>query len=176
MNAVARELNCTAPALQGRFGSKSGLLQSFLRWGTALVTERFRRVRRDHASPIVALRERFRYPDIDRLQDDYEIGNSINQINLIGFHVAAWSDPALHDLEKERRQLFEDEIVALLTEAVENGEIKGCDPRRLGRLILAATVGTELQWVSDPDPVIGDRLVEVIDDLVRPYCVQSHQP
>lgn len=173
MNAIAKELGCTAPALQGRFGSKAGLLQAFLRWGTEVSADQFARARQQHDSRIRALVERFRYPDDWVIDQHHEIGDLDNQINLLGFHVAAWSDPDLHECERERRTLFEEEIVALLTEALELGEIQGCDPRRLGQNILAAIVGTELQWVSNPEPVSGKRLGELIEELIQPYRVRN---
>ena len=45
----------------------------------------------------------------------------------------------------------------------------GCDPRRLGRTLLAALTGTALQWAGDAERGIEERLVEVIDEVVRPY-------
>lgn len=166
VEAVAGELGYTGPALMGRFGSKSGLLRAYLLWANEASLRRFRRAREENPSPLEALRARFRIPTEERLD---EVSDSLTYINLVVFHVAAWADPQLRDMEEERRKLFESEIASLLDVAQQTGEIAGCDVHRLGKTLLAALTGTALQWASDQDRVIQDRLVEVIDELVEPY-------
>jgi AcrR family transcriptional regulator len=170
VGSIAKELHCTAPALLGRFGSKSGLLRAFMEWGNRSSADHFQRARSEHTSPLDALRARFL---ISEINDSHEIGDALNHVNLLAFHVAAWADPDLHDLEVERRALFRDEIISMLEEAQYVGEIAGCQAANLGKTMLAAIAGTELQWVNDPNPIIGERVVEVIDDLVRPYLVHG---
>ena len=166
VNAVAQELGCTAPALIRRFGSRRDLLLAYLAWANTTARERFRWARETHASPLAALHARFQIPTAERPD---EVANPTGYANLVDFHLAAWADPALREVEKERRELFEDEIAALLEEAHSAGEIAGCDPRRLGRTLLTALTGAALQWASDHERAIEERLGEVIDEIVGPY-------
>ncbi len=55
---LARDLGCTAPALNVRFGSRIGLLKAYYAWATQMDSERFRRVRDEFTSPIAAVRAR----------------------------------------------------------------------------------------------------------------------
>src|SRR5687767_10768486 len=66
VEAVAAEVGCTGPALIRRFGSKRGLLRAYLERANAVSLARFRRVRQAHASPLEALRARFRIPTEER--------------------------------------------------------------------------------------------------------------
>ena len=166
VNAVAAELGCTAPALIRRFGSKRGLVLAYIEWSNAASRERFRRARETYASPLAALRARFRIPT-DRRPD--EVADPAGYANLVGFHLAAWADPGLREAEKARRELFEAEIASLLEAAHAGGELVACDARRLGRTLLAALTGVALQWAADADRAIEARLVETIDEIVAPY-------
>ncbi len=170
MTAVAKELGCTGPALMSRFGSKMGLLQAFIRWGNRLTEEHFEHVISSHDSPVEALRARFRSPE---KSVGHEFSSQFYQLNILAFHVMAWSIPELHELELERRRIFATNIVAMLENAIRHGEIAGCDPKRLGRTMMAAIVGAALQWEIIPSVEPGNRVVEVIDELLSPYIVEK---
>jgi hypothetical protein len=121
-----------------------------------------------HASPLEALRARFRIPSSERLD---EVADPAGYANLVDFHLAAWADPTLREAERVRRELFEDEIGSLLEAAHEAGELVDCDARKLGRTLLSALTGTALQWASDHERGIEERLAEMIDEVVSPYLV-----
>jgi AcrR family transcriptional regulator len=166
IDAVAKELGCSGPALMGRFGSKSGLLRSYLEWANAASVGRFRNAREAHASPLDALYARFRIPTDER-QD--EMSDPARYINFLLFHVAAWGDADLRDLERARREMLEAEIAALLADAQKVGELVDCDVKRLATVMLSALTGVALQWASDQACAIGDRQAEVMDELLKPY-------
>jgi AcrR family transcriptional regulator len=166
IDAVAAEVGCTGPALIGRFGSKLGLIRAYLEWANAVSRERFRRERELHTSPLAALRARVGIPPDERLD---EIGDANGNANIVVFHLSAWAEPELRASEQGRRQMFEDEIVALLQAARDAGELIDCDFRRLGRTLVAALTGTSLQWASDHQHAIEARMVEVLEDVIRPY-------
>ena len=170
MADIAKELDISAPALMSRFGSKSGLLRAFLAWGNKASMESFKAAARDNPSPLEALRARFRNSERDK---DHEFGDALNHINIVAFHTAAWIDPDLHDLEYERRSLYLNEVISLLTEAVNQGELEGCNPESLGRAMVAAIAGAALRWMVDPPPDVGGPIVSVIDELLHPYLIDT---
>jgi AcrR family transcriptional regulator len=163
---VAEELGCTGPALVGRFGSRQGLLRAYLEWANAESARRFREVRAAYISPLAALRARFHTLADDRLDPPTQ---SANHMSILVLHIAAWNDPVLQSLERQRRTMFEAELTLLLEEAQAAGELSPCDPHRLGKTLFAAVVGTALQWTCDRQGAIEDSLVEVIDEVVKPY-------
>lgn len=171
---IAAEVKCTAPALVDRFGSKDELLKAFLSWGNDQARERFRQVRTEHSSPLMALKARFQIPREERID---EVGEDARTyFNLTLFYTTALSVPQLRDLGMQRGKVFEEEMTALLTEAIAVGELAGCDPARLARTLLATLSGAALQWVSDESLSLEDRALEAIDALVHPYRVHSPAP
>jgi hypothetical protein len=124
------------------------------------------RARQAHPSPLAALRARFQIPTDERPD---ELADPAGYANLVLFHLAAWADPELREAERARRELFEDEIGVLLEAARDAGELVDCDARKLGRTLLSALTGTALQWASDHDRGIEERLAEMVDEIVRPY-------
>jgi AcrR family transcriptional regulator len=166
IEAVATEVGCSGPALIGRFGSKRGLMLAYFERSREVALARFETAQRSDRSPLEALRARFSIPTDERPD---EVGSPSAYINLLLFHLAAWEDPELRALEAQRQRMFEDQIAVLLQEACNAGELADCAPRGLARLLLAAMTGTALQWAADPDGDIGERLVEVIDEVVEPY-------
>jgi len=165
--AVAADLGCTAPALNNRFGSKGDLLIAFLEWSTSLAKERFDQVRAEHQSPLAALRARFAMPAEVR-QD--EMASPWNYANLVTLSFAAVSDPVLRPILDRRRQLFEDQIESLLSDAKAAGELVECDTRRLAWVLFAALAGTaHLMALGHPGPTIEAQLGIMVDEIIAPY-------
>lgn len=171
---IAAEVPCTAPALLDRFGSKDELLRAFLDWGNERARERFQLVRTQHSSPLMALKARFHIPREERID---EVGEDARTyFNLTLFYTTTLSMPQLREMGKQRGQIYEEEMTALLSEAIATGELAGCDPARLARTLLATLSGAALQWVSDESLSLEDRASEAIDALTAPYLVASTPP
>lgn len=165
--AVAADLGCTAPALNNRFGSKVDLLIAFYDWSIKLAGERFDRVRAEFVSPLDALRARFAMPAAER-QD--EISAPWNYANLASLSFAAASDPVLRPMVNRRRELFEDQITALLDEAHDAGELISCDTKRLAWVLIAALTGAaHLMALGHPGTTIEEQLGEMVDEVIGPY-------
>lgn len=170
MGDIAKELRCSPPALMSRFGSKYGLLRAYQAWGNEVTRQRFSTAREQTSTPLEALRFR-----VHGFRDEglHEVGELDNQINILGFHVMSWTDPELHDLEAARRTMFLEEITKLIEESVASGELEGCDPESLGRAIVAAIAGATLQWIPEPEKDPRNHLLNVVNEILKPYVVSD---
>ena len=88
MNAVAKVVGCTGPALIHRFGSKQGLLLGYLDWSIERSNLLFEKSRREYESPLDALISRFADPAHRHTADD--VGHSAHVV----FFVEGRIDPA----------------------------------------------------------------------------------
>lgn len=170
IEAVAGQVGCTGAALIARFGSKQGLLRAYLGWANAESAKRFRQVREAHASPLSALRARFRSLSSET---SGEAGSSAWCLGLVVAYAVAWAEPDLREFETARRVLFTTEIVALLDAAVATGEMAGCDTTRVGQTLIAALTGVALQAVATQEALDNVDPLGVIEMVIGPYCTTA---
>lgn len=170
---LAEEVGCTGPALIKRFGSRHELLSAYLAWANESSRQRFNDMRRLHASPTAALRARFELPASERPD---EVADPAGFAYLIGFLLSSEHEADLTAVLQQRYQLFQDEISSLIEDAVEAGELRDCDPDRVGQLLLEALSGAALLWDrsnsagTDHHPKsVEARLGQVIEELLEPY-------
>jgi AcrR family transcriptional regulator len=170
LDAVARELGCTAPAVSRRFGSKRGLIRAYLEWTLERMTGRFHAVRECYESPIEALRARGVIPAEQRSEEIGDPANPDHQAHIATFWAQMRNDPEFRPLFERYIKAAEDEIAALLAEAMEANELQRCDPEAIGRALTAAWAWTTLFWTGDgPDGSLVNCLGQVFDTIVGPY-------
>jgi AcrR family transcriptional regulator len=167
---LARDLGCTAPALNVRFGSRIGLLKAYYAWATQMDSERFRRVRGEFASPMAAVRARFTLPAHDRLE---ELVDSTGQAKLLSLLSEAQADPEFADLVAERSRIFERELTDLLRAAIDAGELEPCDPAGLAHLLYTSFVGASFIWSVKTHGSVLDELMGVLDTALAPCLTES---
>lgn len=163
---LARALNCTAPALNVRFGSRSGLLRSYYKWATRLDHERFARAREKHASPLKALRNRLLQPANDELEKALDASA---QAKLLSIFAEAQRDPDFADLAAKHNAAFEAEIATSLSAAVDAGELKSADPKQLARLMFAGIVGAGYLWSIQRSGAVIDDIGAIYEAVIAPY-------
>jgi AcrR family transcriptional regulator len=163
---LARSLGCTAPALNVRFGSRSGLLRAYYTWATRLDSQRFAKAREKHASPLKALRNRLLQPMNDEIEKVIE---APSQARLLAIFAEAQRDPEFAGLVAARNAEFEQEIVASLTAAVEAGELKQADPKRLGHLLYSAIIGASYLWSVKSTGDVTAEIGAIFDAVIGPY-------
>lgn len=171
--AVAAELGSSAPALSKRFGSKRGLLLAFADWSLEASRERFRQARETPGLPLEGLLARFLMPAGARIDEG---ADPSGLAHVAALYVDYAADPALRDVAARRVRLFEEEITALLAEALAAGELAGCDVHRLGRLLHSAFVGAALTWAADPSRPGEAWLREVFEGVIGPYRAAGAVP
>lgn len=170
IEAVAGQVGCTGAALIARFGSKQGLLRAYLGWANTESASHFRQVREAHASPLGALRARFR---LLAPEAGGEAGSSGWCLGLVVAYAVAWAEPGLREFEAARRALFTTEIVALLDDAVAMGELTECDTTRVGQTLIAALTGAALQAIATQDGIDNVDPLAVIETVIGPYCTTA---
>lgn len=170
---LAEEVGCTGPALIKRFGSRKDLLNAYLHWANESSRQRFNDARRQHASPLGALRGRFESPVSERLD---EAADPAGFAYLIGFLLSAGNESALVPVLRQRYDVFHQEISSLIEDAVAAGELRECDSIRLSRTLLETLIGAALlwdyssAWTSDGDgQPVEYRLGEVVAEVLEPY-------
>ncbi len=170
MDAVAKELGCSGQALGRRFGSRRGLVRSYLEWILALTAERFQESRRAFDSPLTALRARCLIPAEERPEELLDPVDPAKRANMGTFWAAVRSDPELRVIAAQSAQDSTQEVVELLEMAILKGELIPCDHRELGRTLIAAWVGTNTLWECDgPDGTLVEQLGHVFDVVIGPY-------
>jgi AcrR family transcriptional regulator len=167
---LARELGCTAPALNVRFGSRIGLLKAYYAWATQMDSERFKRVREQYDSPLAAVRARFSMPARDRLE---ELVDSTGQAKLLSLLAEAQADSQFSDLVAERNQSFERDLTDLLQAAIDAGELEPCDPAGLAHLVFTSLVGASFIWSVKPAGSVVDETVSILETALTPCLTDA---
>jgi TetR/AcrR family transcriptional regulator, transcriptional repressor for nem operon len=164
--AVAQIVGCTGPALIHRFGSKHGLLRSYLEWSTAQSHERFKQIREQHSSPIEALRMRFVLPTEGR--PDEAVDDAGHTAYMI-FFVEGRGDSSFRPLIDRHAEDYEQEIARLLDDAQAAGEISQVDSKELAHALLVVIAGVNLMWSPDWERPLTDEIGRVFDTVLLPY-------
>jgi AcrR family transcriptional regulator len=164
--AVAQMVGCTGPALIHRFGSKHGLLRSYLEWSTDQSRRRFRQIREQYASPFEALRMRFVLPTEDR--PDEAVDDSGHTAYMI-FFVEGRADSSFRPLIDRHAEEYEREIAQLLDEAQAAGEIRKAESAELAHALLVVVAGVNLMWSPAWERSLTDEIGRVFDTVLLPY-------
>jgi AcrR family transcriptional regulator len=163
---LARSLGCTAPALNVRFGSRSGLLRAYYAWATRLDRERFTKAREKHSSPLKALRNRLLQPMNDEIEKVIE---APSQAKLLAIFAEAQRDPEFAGLVAGRNAEFEQEIAASLAAAADANELKQVDTKRLAHLLHSAIIGASYLWSVQPSGDVSTEIGAIFDAVIGPY-------
>ena len=163
MNAVAKVVGCTGPALIHRFGSKQGLLLVYLDWSIERSNLLFEKSRREYESPLDALISRFADPAHRHNADD--AGHSAHVV----FFVEGRIDPAFVPEMRRYTSSIVRGIESLLDDAVARGELERCHPADLSQLVLAAVVGASLMWTEGSERPLSESVGRLIEAVLAPY-------
>jgi AcrR family transcriptional regulator len=157
-------------AILRRFGSRQGLVKAYLAWSLEADGSRFATALERPGSPLEALRARVRIPAQERIEEIGDPQDAERSANIRTFWSAVRADPELRDLVQARVRADERAVAELLERAETAGEIAGCDPQEIGRILIAAWTGTTVLWPGDgPDGTLVERLEAVFDAIIAPY-------
>ena len=163
---LARILGCTAPALNVRFGSRSGLLRAYYTWATQLDRQRFAQSREKYPSPLKALRSRFLLPSNDELE---QVLDCSSQAKMLSMFAEAQRDTKFAKLVSDRNAAFEAEIAQSLTAAMEAGELKQADAGQLAHVLFTGLIGAGYLWSVRQEGPVSNELGVIFDSVLAPY-------
>jgi AcrR family transcriptional regulator len=159
---IAEEVGLAPSTLVQRFGSKRGLLLSLGRSGESSGESFVAKLRARHRSPLKVLREFLLcFAKMARTPD--ELAN-----HLAAFHLDL-VDPELRDLTREIAVDNESTVAELIQDALEAGELRGCNAKALAPVLLTVTQGSLLTWAVFRKGSARGWAARHIDTALEPY-------
>jgi AcrR family transcriptional regulator len=164
LGGVAAEAGLSPATLVQRFGSKRGLLLAFARRAAEHAREPFDRARREHPSPLAALRAALAALAAS-VRSPEEMANSLGLLQL------DLTDPGLREHAAEHARAVREQITGLLAQAARAGELApGVDTAALARAVQVTYNGTLILWALDPAAApLADAVHADLDALLAPY-------
>ncbi|MCF6475997.1 TetR/AcrR family transcriptional regulator [Nonomuraea sp. MG754425] len=161
--AVAGQAGLSPATLVQRFGSKRGLLLAFAAHAAHTAAEPFERARREHGSPLAALRAAL----IGRSEG---VAIPEEPAGSLGFLQFDLTDPDFRAHAAEHARRTRDQIAALLADAAAAGELAaGSEPAPLARAVQVACNGALILWALTGDGPLPDAMAAALDQTLRPY-------
>lgn len=164
---VAAELECSAPALVKRFGSRRKLILAFAQWSAQQARADLERARRADASSLAELQAWLLHPTAPGM--DQPTGSS-GLANGLQLYVTEAADPEFRAIWKRWIEAYETGIVRILDEAVAGEELVAqCDTVALGRTLHLAMAGAGTLWIGDPERETQERSREAFEVIIGPW-------
>jgi AcrR family transcriptional regulator len=172
LNAVAKELGYSAPALHRRFGSKPDLIRSYLEWRLQAATERFNETRCSEESPLEALRVRYRVPLEARPDETQNPTDPAGRSNAFAFWFEMLHHAEFGGIVATRSQIYEAEITYLLNAAVAQGELDpACDVPIVARILFSSLLGITMRWYEGSGETLVEARSKIIEGVIAPYLL-----
>jgi AcrR family transcriptional regulator len=161
--AVARRAGLTNGAIYGNFRDKAHLLAAAIEMRLTRVMSAVERSRREHTPPLDVIDHVARSMALDTPEADRRL--------VVEAYSAAWRDPAIGVLVRERLERIERIIAGLGEQARVEGELApDVDPATLARFGMAISLGYHLihaAGVPDPDRESWSRLTDRVLSCLR---------
>ncbi len=160
---VAAEVGVTASALVQRFGSKRDLLLALASAGAADVEAGFRAARRAHpGDPLAALGAAL-------AGGSRSVATPREMANALAFLQVDLTDDAFHRATLAFFRRWRAEVRALLSEAVEAGELAPTDLDALARAVEVTYNGSLLTWAIRREGRAPDAIRRDLAHLLGPH-------
>lgn len=163
LTAIAREAGLTAGALVQRFGSKQQLLRTMSSQFGGAAAEVFARLRRDHPSPLLALRAYARcQAQLAGSPDALARNLAYLQIDL--------TDPELYQGLLRYSRGTRAQLTALVKAAIAAGELTPrVPPGQIARLVEVTVTGSMMTWAIYRQGTAARWMLTDLDAALRPY-------
>jgi AcrR family transcriptional regulator len=159
---VAEEAGISAPALVQRFGSKRALLLAAAADAATGADYIFGGLRAEHDSPVAAL--------LGLAECMTLMGTTPEAVaNTLAFLRMDLSDEDFHRHAQTASRGTYDGLRALVTDAVDAGELAGCDPDRLASALHATLDGSLLTWAIRREGDLVTWLRRDLETVLTPY-------
>lgn len=162
LSDVAKEAGIAPATLVQRFGSKRALLVAFAEHAASAARRPFEQARRQAGRPLAALRTALVLAS-EAVDERQELRHSL------AFLLEDLADDELRAHAARHARWTEDNIRALLDDAVAEGELGAADTLRLARALHAAWNGALIQWALRGRGPLGPWLGGVIDTILAPH-------
>ncbi|OPG11117.1 TetR/AcrR family transcriptional regulator [Microbispora sp. GKU 823] len=161
--AVADEVGLVPGTLVQRFGSKRGLLVALAKQSAHEAGAHHERLRQGRPSPLEAL--------LALAEESMALMDTPERFaNHLAFLCMDLTDPQLHEYALVIHEAQRGAILALLDEAVAEGELRtGTDTAALAESVQALIAGTGLTWALDRQGTLPERLRRAITGLLAPH-------
>jgi AcrR family transcriptional regulator len=176
--AVAEGVGLSAPALTQRFGSKHGLLVAFATREATGIADTFADARAAQRDPLTAL-----VTTLAALPSGITTREGL--ANNLAFLQMDLTDPELRSHATAQSRTLRTEIAALVTEAVEAGQLAPATaPETLAADLYATYCGAMVTWAIDGAGDLGDWLRQHLARTIAPHRIHTtgeatddqHQP
>ena len=158
--AVATEAKLSPAALVKRFGSKGGLLAAFYDLSTE--TARVDLERRLRSSPPLEALESAYFDLAKYASDPVFVANS-NSI-----YSESISDPSLRERARRRAAASDKQVRAILSAAVQRGELRRCDTQKISRVLRSALNGAFVVWAASGQGKAVDWVHDCFEVVIGP--------
>jgi AcrR family transcriptional regulator len=165
---VAEEVGLAPATLVQRFGSKRGLMLAAARRGTDWAG-RFAAARAAAATRVEAL-------IAGLVEATAAVRSPESMANGIAFLQIDLSDDEFHAEALAGAKAMQQEIAALLREAVDAGELAGADPGVLADTVATTYNGALITWAIHREGEIGDWLRLRLEAVLAPYVTHAAGP
>ncbi|MBE3014354.1 TetR/AcrR family transcriptional regulator [Microbispora sp. NEAU-D428] len=161
--AVADEVGLVPGTLVQRFGSKRGLMVALARQSAHDAEAHHERLRQGRPSPLEAL--------LALAEESMALMDTPERFaNHLAFLCMDLTDPQLHEYALVIHEAQRRAILALLDEAVAEGELRtGTDTAALAESVQALIAGTGLTWALDRQGTLPERLRRSVTALLAPH-------
>ena len=161
---VGGEVGLSPATLVQRFGSKRGLMLALARSSVAFADDCFAQIRAEHPSPREALVVAATF-----MAGMVESPESL--ANHLAFLQLDLSDPEFHAPALESHLANLRGYRALIEDAIEAGELAGCDAARLARTISATAGGSLIAWAIERRGDVRTYVQKDVEAVLEPYVV-----
>lgn len=160
LEKIAKEISISPASLSKRFGSKQNLLLAYIRFTIKQTKQVFEQAEQNSPSPLAALRNLFvQYSRID----------SASLANITSLYLAAMAEPEMKRLSRQRLQIIDEEIQKLLVKAIQNRELKQCNPALISRTLISSLMGSIFVWMRYQDRNLEEWIDDCFDVVLKPY-------
>jgi AcrR family transcriptional regulator len=159
---VAREAGVSPATLVQRFGSKRGLLLAMAASAAEANRQEYAALRRAHPSPtacLLALGDcmvRF-------------MGTPEEISNALAFLQMDLTDADFRRHAVAAAEIGDAELRAIIADAVTAGELRGCEPAPLARVLGATLHGSLVSWAIRRKGTPGEWIRKDLETILRPY-------
>ncbi|MGA8941255.1 MAG: TetR/AcrR family transcriptional regulator [Thermoactinomyces sp.] len=165
LKKIAREISISPASLSQRFGSKQNLLLKYMCFTIRQTKQAFEQAEQNSSSPLAALRSLFVH---------YSRMEPASLANIVSLYLAGVAEPQMYRLSRRYLQVIDDEIQKLLVKAMQNRELKKCNPALISRTLISSLMGSIFVWMRNEDRSPEECWIgNCFDVVLKPYKMEG---
>ncbi len=160
LEKIAKEISISPASLSQRFGSKQNLLLAYIRYTIQQTRRAFEQAEQSSSSSLEALRKLF---------VQYSRIGPGDLANIMSLYLAGMAEPEMYRLSPQWLQIIDEEIQNLLVKAMQNRELKKCNPALISRTLISSLMGSIFIWMRDQESDLEGWVDHSFDMILKPY-------